>query len=293
MMDPESQSALLVQPDRESAGTLPVMEDLFRSAARDVRTRLVNRAGADVQVRLGLAQVTTIAGVIDDTDARDGGVFGLFRFHPSGLPGIFVVQGRLLARIVGILLGEDPTKPPPPYRIRAVTQVELRFAKRIVQDVLESLQNAWPAVPAPSMEIEAIGTGPRLTSSLTPTTPVIAGSLDFGSPDAPYGLLTVAIPAQVARDLQVPKMAIIPRAVRDRRYNSDRLMPLPLDAVAELGRTRMKLKDLKALYVGQELTLGSGREVEVKVGGRVVFLGEPGHQGGRHSVRVTGRPPED
>ena len=84
-MDPESQRALLIQPDRESAGTLPALEDLFREAARDVRTRIVNRAGADVPVRLGLAQVTTIAGVIDDTDARDGGVFGLFRFHPMGL----------------------------------------------------------------------------------------------------------------------------------------------------------------------------------------------------------------
>ena len=292
-MDPESQRALLVQPDRESAGTLPALEDLFREAARDVRTRIVNRAGADVPVRLGLAQVTTIAGVIDDTDARDGGVFGLFRFHPMGLPGIFVVQGRLLARIVGVLLGEDPTKAPPPYRIRPVTRVEMRFAKRIVQDVLESLQAAWPLDPKPTLELEVIGTGPRLTSSLTPTTPVIAGSLDFGSPDSPYGLLTVAIPAQAARDLRAPKAAAIPRSVRKRRYNAERVLPLPMEAVAELGRTRMKLKDLKALKVGQELPLGSGREVEVKVGGKVLFLGEPGHNAGRHSVRVTGRPPKD
>jgi flagellar motor switch protein FliM len=291
-MDPESQRALLIQPDRESAGTLPALEDLFRDAARDVRTRIVNRAGADVPVRLGLAQVTTIAGVIDDTDARDGGVFGLFRFHPMGLPGIFVVQGRLLARIVGVLLGEDPGKDPPPYRIRPVTRVEMRFAKRIVEDVLDSLQAAWPMDPKPTLELEAIGTGPRLTSSLTPTTPVIAGSLDFGSPEAPYGLLTVAIPAQAARDLRVPKMAVIPRSVRKRRYNADRVLPLPMEAVAELGRTRMKLHELKALKVGQELALGSGREVEVKVGGKVLFLGEPGHNAGRHSVRLTGRPKE-
>lgn len=289
-MDPESQRALLIQPDRESAGTLPALEDLFREAARDVRTRIVNRAGADVPVRLGLAQVTTIAGVIDDTDARDGGVFGLFRFHPMGLPGIFVVQGRLLARIVGVLLGEDPAKAPPPYRIRPVTRVELRFAERIVEDVLGSLQAAWPIDPKPTLELEAIGTGPRLTSSLTPTTPVIAGSLDFGNPESPFGLLTVAIPAQAARDLQVPKMAVIPRAVKARRYSADRILPLPMEAVAELGTTRMKLRELRELKVGQEIQLGASRQVEVKVGGKVLFFGEPGHHAGRHSVRVTGRP---
>ncbi|MED5372664.1 MAG: FliM/FliN family flagellar motor switch protein [Myxococcota bacterium] len=291
--DPESQSSVLIQPDRETASILPALEDLFREAARDVRTRLVNRAGSDIPVRLGLAQVTTLSGVLDDTDARDGGVFGLFRFMPMGLPGIFVVQGRLLSRIVGVLLGENPGADPAPYRIRPVTRVELRFARRIVEDVLGSLADAWPQTPRPTLELESIGPGPRLADSLTPTTPVIAGSLDFGSPESPYGLLTVAIPGQAARDLRVPKTSTIPKSLRTRRYKPERVLPINVDAVAELGRIRMTMRELEALRVGQELDIGSDREARLRVGEKVLYIGDPGRHKGRHSLKIVRKAGEE
>ena len=97
--------SLLSHPDREAAAALPALEDLFRSVARRVRTRLVNRAGSDVPVRLGVAQVTTVGHILDDSETRAGGIFAVFRFEPLGLPGLVVVQGRLLSRIVGVMLG--------------------------------------------------------------------------------------------------------------------------------------------------------------------------------------------
>ena len=165
-MDPATQNPL-VHPDREASSTLPALEDLFRAAARDVRTRLVNRAGADIPVRLGVAQVTTVGRIVQDTDARDGGVFGLFRFNPLGLPGLLVVQGRLLARLVGVLLGEDPELEPPPYRVRPVTSVESRFCQRVCEDVLASLAGAWPKSPRPQLDIESLGPNHPVAVHLT------------------------------------------------------------------------------------------------------------------------------
>ena len=266
-MDPATQNPL-VHPDREASSTLPALEDLFRAAARDVRTRLVNRAGADIPVRLGVAQVTTVGRIVQDTDARDGGVFGLFRFNPLGLPGLLVVQGRLLARLVGVLLGEDPELEPPPYRVRPVTSVES---------------------PRPQLDIESLGPNPRLARGLSQTTSVVAASLDFGAPDAPYGLMIVAIPAEAARDLRVPRIQAINEETRKRRYDAGRLMPVELEAVAELARTRLTLADLRGLEVGSTIDLGSRQSVKVHVNGKDLFVGEPGKRAGSHSVRIVRR----
>ncbi len=287
-MDPATQNPL-VHPDREASSTLPALEDLFRAAARDVRTRLVNRAGADIPVRLGVAQVTTVGRIVQDTDARDGGVFGLFRFNPLGLPGLLVVQGRLLARLVGVLLGEDPELEPPPYRVRPVTSVESRFCQRVCEDVLASLAGAWPKSPRPQLDIESLGPNPRLARGLSQTTSVVAASLDFGAPDAPYGLMIVAIPAEAARDLRVPRIQAINEETRKRRYDAGRLMPVELEAVAELARTRLTLADLRGLEVGSTIDLGSRQSVKVHVNGKDLFVGEPGKRAGSHSVRTVRR----
>lgn len=288
-MDPAASQNPLIRPDREASSTLPALEDLFRAAARDVRTRLVNRAGADVPVRLGVAQCTTVGRIVQDTDAREGGVFGLFRFNPLGLPGLLVVQGRLLARLVGVLLGEDPELEPPPYRVRPVTGVENRFCERICEDVLASLAGAWPKSPRPQLDIESLGPNPRLASGLSQTTSVVAASLDFGRPDAPYGLMIVAIPAEAARDLRVPRVQAINAETRKRRYDADRLLPVELEAVAELARTKLTLSALKGLEVGSTIDLGSRQSVRVHVNGSTLFTGEPGKQAGSHSVRIVKR----
>ena len=276
----------LVRPDRETTATLPALEDLFRAAARDIRTRLVNRAGADIPVRLGVAQVSTVGDILEDTDTRDGGVFGVFRFNPLGLPGLLIIQGSLLARLVGVLLGEDPDAEAPPYRVRPVTRVEMRFCRRVVEDVLESLSAAWPTDTPPRLEIEMLGSNPRLAKGLSQTTSMVAASLDFGPPYAPYGLMTVAVPGQATRDLQVPDVAPISAKVRNSRYDAQRVMPVRLTAIAELARTDVTLRELHQLEPGSVLDLGPRQTVQVRINGRVVMTGEPGSKGGSHSVRI-------
>ena len=285
----ESNRTLLVRPDREAASTLPAIEDLFRSAARDVRTRLVNRAGADIPVRLGVAQVATVSEILADTDTRDGSVFGLYRFNPLGLPGVVIIEGNLLARLVGVLLGEDPEAEAAPYRVRPVTRVEMRFCRRVLEDVLESLSAAWPTETPPSLEVETLGSNPRLARGLSQTSSMIVASLDFGPPYAPYGLMTIAVPGQATRDLRVPSVAPISDKLRSSRYDANRILPVRLTAVAELAQTQVTLSQLNDLTPGSVLDLGPRQTVQVRINGRVVMTGEPGTKGGSHSVRILSK----
>lgn len=275
---------LLAHPDREAASALPALEDLFRSAARQVRTRLVNRAGTDVPVRLGVARIATVGEILDDGEARDGAAFALFRTNPLGLPGLIIIQGQLLARIVGILLGEPTDMEPPEYSPRPLTEVERRISERICKDVMKGMIQAWPDDREIDFRLVRVGGSSRAVTGLAPTTPVVSASLDFGRPDDPFGLLIVCIPAQAARDLKVEKEDSIKRDgdIAD----ITRVMPLNLDVVAEVARIKLPLAALKDLDIGSMLDLGPPREVQVSANDRVLITGEPGTSRGVHAVRV-------
>ncbi len=278
--------SLLSHPDREAAAARPALEDLFRSVARRVRTRLVNRAGSDVPVRLGVAQVTTVGHILDDSETRAGGIFAVFRFEPLGLPGLVVVQGRLLARIVGVMLGESIDDEPPPYRSRQVTEVELKIAKRACEDVMNGLMESWPSSKPIRVALDSIGTNPRAASGLAQTTPVVAASLDFGRPDDPFGLMIVAIPAQTTRDLRVPKVAALIRTPRGGKINLESVMPLELEMIAELAKVQVPISELEAMKLGSMIDLGPARHVNVKINNHTALIGEPGESRGCHSFRV-------
>ncbi len=281
---------LLAHPDREAASALPAIEDLFRAVSRKVRTRLVNRAGTDIPVRLGIAQITTIGQILDDPETRDGGVFAMLRFEPLGMPGLAVVQGRLLSRMVGVLLGESPDDEPPPYRVRQVTEVEVRIARRVCEDVMAGLEECWPEHKLARIGFDSLGPNPRLAEGLAQNTPVVAASLDFGRPDDPYGLMVVAIPAQATRDLRVDRIEAVSRSTTtERTQDMTRVLPLNLELVAELTRVHVSLGDLKNLEVGEVIQLGRRRDAVVRVNDRPVISGQPGVQGGFHSVRVVKR----
>lgn len=283
-MEYTSPGTLLAHPDREAASALPALEDLFRSAARQVRTRLVNRAGVDVPVRLGVARITTVGEILDDGETRDGAAFALFRTNPLGLPGMIIVQGQLLARIVGILLGEPMDMEPQPYRPRALTELERRISQRICQDVMKGMIQAWPEEKEIDFRLVRVGGSMRAVTGLAQTTPVVAASLDFGRPDDPYGLLIVCLPAQAARDLKVEKEEAVQR--ENEQPDVRRVMPLSLDVVAEVARIKLPLAALKELDVGSVLDLGPPREVRVSANERVILTGEPGTSRGVHAVRV-------
>ena len=295
MSDGYETPSLLSHPDREAAAALPALEDLFRTVARKVRTRLVNRSAADVPVRLGVAQVTTVGNIMDDSESRSGGVFAMIRFEPLGLPGLVVMQGRLLSRIVGVMLGESPDEEATAYRSRQVTEVEMKIAERTCQDVITGLMETWPSSKPITVTLGEIGTNPRAASGMANSTPVVAASLDFGRPDDPYGLMIIAIPAQSTRDLRVQQVKSISRGRGSGEVDLRRVMEMEMRTVAELAKVTIPLSKLKALGVGGMIDLGPAQLVKLIINGHTTILGEPGESRGCHSIRVVehvgGSPP--
>ena len=266
------------------------VEEGFRIASRRVRTRLVNRGGADLSVRFGSAEMASLGALMDRYRGREGGVYARVRIGPGDIAGMAVIEGTLLQHLVGIMLGEVPGPGTEPARLRPPTKIDLRLAQRIVNDVFLGLIDAVGPSMGASAKIEYISGNPQLGLPLSRSALVIEASFDFGPASGPHGLLSFLFPVEVANAWWPPRVG--QEKEPEERSMADglgRVMPIPITMVAELGRLQLSLAAVRAIRAGTTLDVSAMREVQVRIGDRVAFVGEAGEQNGARSVRVRGR----
>lgn len=253
-------------------------EELFRQAVPRMRTRLVNRVGSDLPVQIDATEWATVGAVVD---RLAGSVtFASLRLEPCGLLAWVAVEHSLLARVVGRILGQpadqEDAVPRPPSRF------DLVVTRRLGEDVMGGLAEVLP--PSAAERVLVLGANTVAGPGLPATALVGASSYQVGRPDAPLGRFWILLPSEITR-LAQPK-----RTTRSQDGNAmERILPLPITAVAELGRLRMSLSEFRNLRVGATLDLGPVRQVVVRVGDRPAFLGDGGLQNGFRSVRVSDR----
>lgn len=283
----DSATSLLTQRSKEAQAAMPAVEDFFRVVAHKVRARLVNRSSVDIPVRVAGVEVKALAAVLDDSEYREGSIYSLLRFNPLGMPGMIVLQGALLGRIVGTMLGEDPEEESQMGAVKALTPVEQKIAHRVCGDLVSELHDGWPVSPVPRIETDAPASSPRSVTGNVRNTEVFAATLDFGPPTNPYGLLCCAIPVQAFRALSGP--VVIERERTEPAIDLSSLMPIQVELVAELSSFQLTVGQLERMAVGDTLELGHIRGACVKVNGKPTFEGVAGEVDGHRSVQIRRR----
>jgi flagellar motor switch protein FliM len=286
MSNTEPQTSLMAQVDR---GSLGLIQELFRAAARRVRTRLVNRINDDVAVRYGTVETVSLGRALERLHQQEGGAFATFHLEPSGLPCVVVIQGPLLYRMVGIMLGEDPSREAPLYHWRPLTAVDLNIARRLTQDVLLAIQESCALPQVPDLVFEGVTGNPRVRCPLPMASTVVEASLDFGPPERPYGLLSVIVPGQAAGVLWPSRTNKIRADHAPTNEGIGRVLPVPVTVVAELARVTMPIQRVRQLSVGSLLDLGQLRDVQLRVGDMPVLAAEYGDIDGVRSVKIKRR----
>ena len=266
---------------------MPAVEDFFRVVAHKVRARLVNRSSVDIPVRVAGVEVKSLGVVLEDSEYREGSIYSLLRFNPLGMPGMIVLQGALLGRIVGTMLGEDPEEESQMGAVKALTPVEQKIAHRVCGDLVSELHDGWPLKPVPRIETDAPASSPRSVTGNVRNTEVFAATLDFGPPTNPYGLLCCAIPVQAFRALSGP--VIIEREKSAPSVDLSSLMPIEVEIVAELAAFELTVAQLEQLAVGDTLEVGNIRTAGIKVNGKPTFEGVAGEVDGHRSVQIRRR----
>ncbi len=264
------------------AGGVRGIEDLLRAAAARIRTQLVNRIGADIAVRSASTDWLPLAEAL--ARISEGSAWATFRLERAGLTGVVSISHGLLSRLVGQILGQpvdDFTLATP----RALSRFDLVIAKRIGQDVASAIAQLFPDHLGETAVMGEVGASSRVAIGLPRTSHIGSTLYEVGPVDDPIGTLTVILPAEITR-------ALTPRPQRrdpESRVGMDRVMVLPVVAVAELGRIKLSLAELRALKAGRMLDLGPARDVVVRVGDKPALIGEAGVQNHFRSVRLKGR----
>lgn len=266
------------------------VDELFRSAAAAIRTRLVNRIGSNLPVRSSPTDWVPLAQAVGNLDP--GAATASFRLPSSGLVGLVSIQAELLARLVGQMLGQAPefASPSDAFFVMAPERPLSRFdqvvARRIAEDVLGGLVEVLALPGGGPAEITGIGSSSRMVMPVAPTALVGVATYDIGTAEQPYGSIAVVTSSEITR-ISAPRA--VSRSTGEGRLGIDRVLPLPVTAVVELRRMSLPLARVRTLAVGQMIDLGPVRDVVVRVGDRAALVGEAGSQNSVRSVRVKNR----
>jgi flagellar motor switch protein FliM len=277
-------SLLVNRSDAEAV--MPAVEEFLRALTMRIRARMVNRAHGEFEVRLSSVEVITIDEMVNVSEFRTTSVFGMLRFGAAELPGVAVVQRQLLSQIIGAMLGEVEGGTHEGADVRPLSPVEARIGRRFITDTIQELEPVWPTVPVPGVELVGAPGSARVIEQDAYTEKVFSAILDFGPLESPYGLMALGIPVQALRRLGTRRRSTS-RPELPLKVSLDPIMPLEMEAVADVGTIDLSVRQIRELRVGQILTLGPTHTAKIRVNGQPVLEGEPGMAGGQRCVRVT------
>jgi flagellar motor switch protein FliM len=246
---------------------------LARKIVPGVRRRLVNRIGSELLVREVGSTSSTIG---EQLDAVLGAPAALATLKVGRHRMAAILQGRVLSRLLGLMLGADPDAGNDEGRA-ALTRIDLRVGGRLCDDIADTLaeQTGLP------VDVIDMRPAPRSLAWAARSTKCVAMELAFGPDDAPFGQGALVVPMVLAGALFGSTGAPDTRSAE-----VDRVLPLEVEVIAELARIPMVVADLSNLEVGSLIDLGGGNEIVLSVNGKPTLIAEAGEADGVRSIRV-------
>lgn len=296
MSEVDPTSLLLVNRSNNTEDYLPAVEEYFQMLGARIRARLVNRTSANFVVNVVSVEALPLDGLKQGAAFGPSAIYSLLRLDKGMNAGGFALQRSLLTRIIGAMLGDDGDEEGVEAEAeeengepRSLSPVEARIARRLMVDLIADISKAWPVSGAPDVSLENGPGNPRVIDPASGLEETYIATLSLGTEGDDYGQMAVAVPVQVLRGLSGPPK-LDPDAKRDERTpKMSRVHPVEVDVVAEMARLPMRVRDLHRLRIGDLVPLGPITGALVRVNGRAIFRGEPGHQNGQRSIRVRAR----
>lgn len=264
----------------------PLLEEVFGGATRRFRAQMASRTGSESQVQVGPIVLSTLEGLCVEEAYADAGLWCSFQIVGVPTPAYIVIEGSLLARLMGRLFGEGDVETLH-ARPRGITEVECMIGGRLCRDLMDAVAASWAGAEALVVRPGAVAPSQRVCAEVDPATPYAITTLEMGGNLGP-GNIFVALPAAVW-EVFGPRRRSVPSTPARREPAFDRVMPVQIELVVEIARLDLSLRRLQALTVGDELPLGALGEACGRVGDKRAFYGEPGASGGVRSFRVMRR----
>lgn len=176
----------------------------------------------------------------------------------------------------------------------SLTEIETIVMERIFSRAFSSLQEAWKTVIDIHPRMEALETNPQFMQIVSPNETIALISLNTKIGDT-TGMINLCIPHVVIEPI-MPKLSIHHWFVSQKKTNvpeelnviKSRLNKAEIPLVVELGTTQITVNELFNLSVGDVIPLQklANEPLQVKIGNKIKFIGNPGTSKGKNAVQI-------
>ncbi|GAA4700819.1 flagellar motor switch protein FliM [Brevibacillus fulvus] len=181
-----------------------------------------------------------------------------------------------------------------PEKMGALTEIESNLMERVFSKALDTFHEAWKQIIELEPSLEVMEMNPQFMQIVSPNeiVAVISFSTKIGETT---GMINLCLPHVVLEPI-MPKLSgqywfSTQRKVRDETEKlllEERLKTAKLPIITELGTATITVGEFLSLTQGDVIQLDQSIEskLQIKVGERVKFLGQPGTSKGRIAVLI-------
>jgi flagellar motor switch protein FliM len=277
---------------------LAALEDRLRDGLVELRTRLVRRCSSEVPCRVECLEGVTVQDVLQRVQGQVGAAIVPLEVAGIEGQGLLVLEGPLIQRLIGRVLGERSEEVDANRAMRPLTRLDLRLVHKIAGDFGGALGRVLgEAEPLAVVAKDPMGGARERISGLAGEAALGVVTFDFGEGDEPWGLAWLAVEISDGASDSSDRSSTpspVPSSNTSRRVSDiERVMPVPLDVEVELARVDLTLSTIRDLKVGDSIPLGRVRPATVRIGGKKAFYGDAGESADNVSVKISGRLSEE
>ncbi len=216
----------------------------------------------------------------------------IFKINPFKGYAILLIEAPVVFALVEFFFGSNSAKFVKSEG-RAFSSIEQRIIKSVVDLALNDLKSAWNGIAEIDPELVGSEMNPQLVTIVTPSEIVIKITMQLEIEDftgkiyfcIPYSMIE-PVREKLYSSIQSDKFEL------DRRWSEkikETLLDSDIEVKAELGRARLNLEKLLNLDVGSVIVLNNSvsDEILIKVEGKILYMGMPGHSKGNQAIKIT------
>lgn len=278
------------RPNKFSKDQIHTLQVIYENYARSLATYLSAQLRASVQMEVLSVEQTTYEEFV--RSIPNPTILNIFSLFPLEGSAIMEINPNLGFAMIDRLLGGPGHAP---EKIRALTEIEQTVIERIVQRMLDYLQEPWGSIIEMEPSLDRVETNPQFTQLVSPSEIMIIVSLETRMNEL-LGMINICIPFLVLEPI-IDKLSVHYYYASTSKQSS----PDHVDAIKNklentyipvkilLGSTSITVKDLLELSVGDVITLNRtiSEELEVVIGQKTKFLGKPGIFSNKYSIQVS------
>lgn len=279
------------RPDKFSKDQIRGLQMIHESFARLLTTTLSARVRSVVQLK-----VVSVDQVTYEEFTRslfNPTVLILFSLEPLEGTSILEINPSLIFAVIDRLLGGrgEPLKKP-----RELTDIEITVLKRLIDDILLALQEAWGHVVELKLKFEGFENNPQFVQIAPPSDMTAVITIDTKIGDV-EGMMNICFPYFILEPI-VSKLSAQywfsairketpPEMVENLKRRLERVK---IPVIVELGSSSITVGELLDLEVGDVILLNERVDspVTIKIGEKEKFKGKVGTFGKRLAVRIEG-----